>query len=144
MIGSTVSAIAKSPSCHGELAPSGLRRRYIEHEKHDVTPSPPRRELQIALDLDTLLKSSIATGPNIKWNPSYDTFRARVEMLARLNLPRPENVPEGFPEVVDAPWVWDGSDMTDEPRYVVLLSEADILEVESALDYFKGNSSSGA
>ena len=47
-------------------------------------------------------------------------------------------VPQGFPEHVDGPMVWQGSDM--EPQsdaWIVHLSEADVLALEAAMHEFK-------
>ncbi|KAF1986479.1 Clavaminate synthase-like protein [Aulographum hederae CBS 113979] len=89
------------------------------------------------MNLDSLVELPLPGGPNIQWDPSYATYRARVNMLAKLDLPRPNQVPQGFPEMVSAPWAWDGSEYDDGDNYVLKLTEDDIEEIERALRYFK-------
>jgi hypothetical protein len=119
--------------------PTGLRRRYLEIEKASQTGTQTflsHTEFSLPMSLDTALTNPIH-GPNIEWNPSFSMYRERVRTLADLNIPRPMSVPEGFPNVVCAPWVWDGSDFKNE-EYVLILSETDIVEIEQALAIYKG------
>ena len=47
-------------------------------------------------------------------------------------------VPQGFPEHLDGPMVWQGSDMESQSdAWIVLLSEADVLALETAMREFK-------
>jgi hypothetical protein len=84
-------------------------------------------------------ESATNAGPDIDWDPVFSKHLARMKALAKLNLPRETSVPEGFPTVVDAPWVWDGADLK-ESDYILQLSEADIKEINNALAFFKGQS----
>ncbi len=46
-------------------------------------------------------------------------------------------VPRGFPAHVDAPMVWQGSDMEAQlDAWIMLLTEADVLALESAMRDF--------
>ncbi|OCL07417.1 Clavaminate synthase-like protein [Glonium stellatum] len=85
-----------------------------------------------------MLHARVIPGPDIEWNPSYETYRARVESLSRMDILRPQGVPEGFPKTVDAPWVWSAADFEDDNRHILSLSESEIVEVEHALAFFKG------
>ena len=79
--------------------------------------------------------------PDIEWLPSYDTYQARVERLAALDLTRPSHVPKGWPTRIDAPRNWTGSEFTGDAvskEYIVQLMEKDITEIEEALSYLKG------
>ncbi|EAA33368.2 Clavaminate synthase-like protein [Neurospora crassa] len=75
--------------------------------------------------------------PEIDWIPSYKVFKERVQRLAALNLNRPTTLPAGWPAKITSERVWSGSDFKSEDDYVVKLSQEDILEIESALGFFK-------
>ncbi|CZR49812.1 uncharacterized protein FPRO_16020 [Fusarium proliferatum ET1] len=49
----------------------------------------------------------------------------------------PVELPEGFPEVLDGPMAWTGSQFMDQSDYIYTLSESDLQETENALWYFK-------
>jgi hypothetical protein len=76
--------------------------------------------------------------PDIEWIPSRDTYLERVERLAKSRSELPSAVPDGWPEKVDAPRVWTGSDFSDPAQYVVEFNQDDIAEIESALAHLKG------
>jgi hypothetical protein len=46
-------------------------------------------------------------------------------------------VPDGYPQRVEKPWVWSGSEMAAD-RYVVWLNEDDVAQTEEALGFFRG------
>ncbi|KAK3486066.1 uncharacterized protein B0T23DRAFT_245056 [Neurospora hispaniola] len=75
--------------------------------------------------------------PDIDWIPSYKVFKKRVQRLAAQNLNRPTTLPAGWPAKITSERVWSGSDFKSEDDYVVKLSQEDILEIESALEFFK-------
>ncbi|KAK3337963.1 hypothetical protein B0H65DRAFT_591981 [Neurospora tetraspora] len=81
--------------------------------------------------------SSPIVRPDIDWIPSYKVFKERVQRLAALNLNRPTTLPAGWPSKITSERVWSGSDFKSEDDYVVKLSQEDIAEIESALEYFK-------
>lgn len=119
-----------------DVAPAGLRKKYLDGEK-GVSPKP-RRVFSPVMNMDSMLHARVIPGPNIKWNPSYETYRARVESLSNMDILRPQKVPEGFPETVDAPWVWSTTDFEDDSKHIVSLNESEVVEVERALAFFKG------
>lgn len=80
--------------------------------------------------------------PNIDWIPSYKVFKDRVQRLAAQNLNRSTTLPAGWPSKIISERVWSGSDFKSEDDYVVKLSQEDILEIESALEFFKSKTSS--
>ena len=48
-------------------------------------------------------------------------------------------LPLGFPQRLEGPMTWDGSEFRDKPElYVEALSEHDLSEVEQAIAHFKG------
>jgi hypothetical protein len=114
--------------------PTGLRKRYLDEETSKYLTNL-RREAAVPLNLDTLLD---VPGPDIQWNPSFATYQQRVSALSKLRTDRPTSVPAGFPAKVDAPWMWDGSEFSDENEFVFHLGEEDIDEIEQALSSFKG------
>ena len=127
---------------------TGLRKRYLDAE--DPSPSPrelpglphvPRRHFLIPSTLDSKVTSGeVVPGPDIQWNPDHETYRQRVKALSMQTLDRPDKVPEGWPSEVTEPWAWSGHDFEGdegEHRYVVVLSESEISEVESTLMAFK-------
>lgn len=59
-------------------------------------------------------------------------------MLSKLQFPRPQSVPSGFPETIKAPWAWDGSEYQQCEEYILQLEKNDIEEIEGALKHFKG------
>jgi hypothetical protein len=111
--------------------PTGLRKRYLDEEAQQQTQ---RIQEIIPFSLDARVRSA-SNGPDIEWNPCYQTYIDRVQHLSKLNADRPLSVPEGYPSRVDAPWVWSGSSFDDE--YIVPLSRDDIVEIEKALQHFK-------
>jgi len=119
-----------------DVAPAGLRKKYLDGEKG--VSSKPRRVFSPAMNMDSMLHARVIPGPDIEWNPSYETYRARVESLSKMDILRPQKVPEGFPETVDAPRVWSTTDFEDDSKYIVSLNESEIAEIERALAFFKG------
>ena len=81
--------------------------------------------------------SNTIVRPNIDWIPSYKVFKERVQRLAALHLNRPTTLPAGWPSKITSERVWSGSDFKSEDDYTVKLSQEDIAEIESALEYFK-------
>ncbi|OCK79232.1 Clavaminate synthase-like protein [Lepidopterella palustris CBS 459.81] len=122
---------------HINTAPVGLRKKYLDGEKGGAPPKP-RREFTPSNHLDSVLSSVVIPGPDIEWNPSFETYQARVEALSKTNSSRPKTVPEAWPQVVDAPWAWSTKDFEDESKFIVFLNEEEIAEVNRALDFFNG------
>lgn len=52
-------------------------------------------------------------------------------------------LPPGFPQVLNHPLSWTGAHFTDESQYIYQLSSADLIEIGTALDIFKGTSPIG-
>lgn len=68
-------------------------------------------------------------------------YPAAGDALRFWSLRKDKNVhseiPWGFPAHIDAPMVWQGSDMEKQSdAWIVLLSEADVLALEGAMDDF--------
>jgi hypothetical protein len=117
---------------------SGLRKKYLDSSSTRIVRQP--RISHVERNLDTVINCYVSR-PKIEWNPSYSTYQSRVEMLSKLQFSRLQSVPPGFPKLVEAPWVWDGSDYRNEQDYVFQLEEKDIEEIETAVKHFKSRSS---
>jgi hypothetical protein len=123
---------------HDFRQPSGLRKKYLDSINTRIIRQPV---VPIEfLNLDTIVNSYIS-GPEIEWNPSYTTFQSRVEMLFKLQFPRPQTLPPGFPETIHAPWAWDGPDFQNDQDYIFQLKKQDVAEIEDALKHFKSKHS---
>jgi hypothetical protein len=127
----SISVISQGSIILASSQPAGLRKRYLddtalEQARHFASSIP--------FSLDSKLRSC-STGPDIEWNPCFDTYLNRVEHLFKLHANRPKTVPGGFPAQIDAPWAWSGSEIGF--NFVFQLSNEDIKEVEDALRYFK-------
>lgn len=61
--------------------------------------------------------------------PEHQTSRTLAE-FARL--------PAGFPQIIDSPLAWTGSQFTEESEYILELTEEDVAEAEGALKSFEG------
>jgi hypothetical protein len=48
-------------------------------------------------------------------------------------------LPAGFPDAVDSPMAWVGAHFQDRGQFVHMLTAEDVLEVEQALESFKGD-----
>lgn len=59
-----------------------------------------------------------------------ETFSAPVAEAPAL--------PAGFPDAVDSPMAWVGAHFENQSQYVHLLKPEDVMEVEQALESFKG------
>ena len=46
-------------------------------------------------------------------------------------------LPQGFPQRITGSRVWSGQDVSSIEEFIVQLSDADIMEIESALNKFK-------
>lgn len=110
---------------------SGLRKRFFEDAQRSAANAQPPPSIETVIET--------IPGPDIQWNPSFETFQARVEALSKLDVPRPQNVPEAFPAVVAGPHVWTGAEFEDESKYAMQLSEAEVFEIERALSFFKSS-----
>jgi hypothetical protein len=115
--------------------PIGLRRKFLQLEKN--LPALSRTlELALPMNMDAIVRTPVQV-PDIDWNPSFTKYEDRVSRLSELHDSLPTSLPKDFPKAVSAPWVWDGSDFTNE-QYVFTLHELEVEEIEKALADFKG------
>ncbi len=72
------------------------------------------------------------------WMPSFGGVPLSVMQDVSRRIVRGE-MPDGFPNQVNADMAWPGETYQDQPeRYQFQLSEADIEEIEGAVEQFKG------
>jgi hypothetical protein len=117
----------------------GLRRTYLESGVPQVLAKPTEvHELMDAKAPQSPESSAAIDTPDIEWHPSYHTFQNRVNRLSAHRDSRPTTLPAEFPDAIHAPRVWTGSDLRKIESFVIQLTGTDILEIENALNYFKG------
>lgn len=75
--------------------------------------------------------------PDIQYHPNFDkhTDRSR-RRKATESLPR--RVPEGFPEQLSSPLVWEGKDVEQREDWIFRLNDDQLDEIDAALKGFKG------
>jgi hypothetical protein len=81
----------------------------------------------------------VATQPDIEYHPNELKWKARtarrlVEDPTLLTQP----LPDGFPQKLISPLVWEGKDWKDESQWVYNLSQEQLEEIDQALRHFKG------
>lgn len=77
--------------------------------------------------------------PDIEYHPDPPKYHARMELRLKDNPSLPKTpLPSVFPTKVEGPIVWEGKDWTDEKQWVYELSEAELKEINDAVEYFKG------
>jgi hypothetical protein len=83
--------------------------------------------------------------PDISYHPDHTKYLQRTarRLAENPNLPKTP-LPEGFPERVDGPIVWEGKDWKDEDQWVYHLSQAELKEINDALTHFNGEFLSSA
>lgn len=62
--------------------------------------------------------------------------RRSRRLAENLKLPSVP-LPDGFPKEVSGPIVWEGKDWKNEEQWVYRLNEAELKEIDDALDHFK-------
>lgn len=117
---------------------TGLRSHYLAATPKAQILRPVKKDVP---NDDTVLADAGIARPSIGFQPSWEVYSARSRKLAKA---RPnhlsEALPEGFPFSIIGPRVWSGQDISTPEKFIVQLSRADILEVESAIAHFKGKS----
>lgn len=79
---------------------------------------------------------SASTQPDITYHPSLSNYKARTKR--RLETEKLIQVlPKGFPEILESNLVWEADDFQQD-EWVVALTESEILEIDSAIENFKG------
>lgn len=77
--------------------------------------------------------------PDISYHPDLGNYKARTKR--RLDSEKlVQELPKGFPQRLQSPLVWEGDDFRQD-EWVVTLTESEILELDSAIENFKGTAS---
>jgi hypothetical protein len=81
----------------------------------------------------------IPTQPDIQYHPDEAKWKTRTaRRLAEDPTLPTQPLPEGFPEKLVSPLVWEGKDWQDESQWVYNLSQEQLDEIDHALHHFKG------
>lgn len=76
------------------------------------------------------------TQPDISYHPDLTNYRARTKR--RLETEKlAQELPNGFPRQLGSALVWEGDDFQQD-EWVVALAKSEILELDSAIENFKG------
>jgi hypothetical protein len=74
--------------------------------------------------------------PDISYHPDFEKYQLRTERLKALRPPN-SGPPQGFPDQLIGPLVWEGKDFTDEKEWTFSLNESQLEEIHKALIHFK-------
>ncbi|TFK36380.1 hypothetical protein BDQ12DRAFT_609947 [Crucibulum laeve] len=75
--------------------------------------------------------------PDIEYHPNEEKWRVRTaRRLAEDPLLPTTPLPRGFPQKLESPLVWKGSDWMDESQWVYELNESQLKEIDDAVKYF--------
>lgn len=85
-----------------------------------------------------VIPTSAEAQPDIAYHPDEAKWRARTarRLTEDPTLPT-QPLPEGFPQQVDSPIVWEGKDFIDEDQWIVNLTENQLHEIDGALRHFQ-------
>ncbi|KAI0308629.1 hypothetical protein OF83DRAFT_1180571 [Amylostereum chailletii] len=76
--------------------------------------------------------------PDITYHPDHNKYLARTARRLQEDPTLPQQpLPAGFPEKVEGPIVWEGSDWTDEKQWVYVLSNVELKEIKDGVEHFK-------
>ena len=91
------------------------------------------------LDLASKPTEAAPKQPDIAYHPDEAKWKARTarRLAEDPSLPLTP-LPEGFPQVLESPLVWEGKDWKDESQWTYNLSEAELKEIDAALKHFRG------
>jgi hypothetical protein len=114
-----------------------LNEQFAAREAEDKLA--PLYQPQKKAAVDNVVPSPSGAQADIDWIPSFEKYQQRVtRRLKEATLEK--QVPEGFPASVNYQMCWEGANMTPS-EYVYILSDAEIDEIEHALQHFKGTDS---
>jgi len=102
-----------------EYYPRSLREKYLLDERVQDDSGLCAKEM-----------------PDISWVPDAALFEKRSAARAYMRELQPE-LPPGWPNELRGPLVWSGEDWKSEKQFVYMLSEAERLDLRSALVQFK-------
>lgn len=73
--------------------------------------------------------------PDIDYTPDHIKYLARVTRRQAEGLDK--SLPPGFPQKLHSDLVWDGNNLAEHYNWNYILTEADLDEIEAALEHFK-------
>lgn len=76
------------------------------------------------------------TQPDIQYHPDFSKYQARTKRRKETESLQ-TTLPEGFPRQLDSPLVWEGKDVEQHSDWIYNLSDAQLDEIDSALNSFK-------
>lgn len=74
--------------------------------------------------------------PDIQYHPEYEKYKAR-SIRRKETETLPTTLPDGFPQKLDSPLVWEGKDVEKRDDWLYHLSDAELDEIDAALQHFK-------
>jgi hypothetical protein len=75
--------------------------------------------------------------PNISYHLSFEQYQVRSQYRQRTE-DLPSTLPTGFPQQLSSPLVWEGKQVEARSEWIVELNEAQLDEIDQALQDFKG------
>lgn len=91
------------------------------------------------VDLPPSVSIPAPSQPDIAYHPDRAKWQARTNRRLRENPSLPTSpLPDGFPKKLNSPLVWEGKDWHDEKQWVYDLSEAELKEIDDAMQHFYG------
>ena len=79
----------------------------------------------------------ITTQPDIQYHPDYTKYIDRARRREASESLQ-QHVPKGFPEQLSSPLVWNGKDVEQRDDWIYQLNQAQLAEIDAALQHFKG------
>lgn len=78
-----------------------------------------------------------STQPDIQYYPDYDKYKNRT-LRRKETEALQTTVPDGFPQELISPLVWEGKDIEKRGDWIYQLSDAQLDEIDATLKSFKG------
>ena len=77
------------------------------------------------------------TQPDISYAPDPEKYALRTQRRLENEKLHLTGLPVGFPQKLISTFVWEGQDFAKESDHVYVLSETNVVEIESALEHFR-------
>lgn len=74
--------------------------------------------------------------PDIEYAPNVEKWRARTQRRLQTETLTKE-LPPGFPKKLVSDLVWEGDEIKGRYNWIYELNEAELNEIENALEHFK-------
>jgi hypothetical protein len=108
-----------------------------------VTISQVTDTLEQQLTLSAPINGGSPTGslkqPDIEYHPDRVKWQVRTARRLEADPTAPATaLPDGFPNKLDSPLVWEGKDWKDEKEWMYELKASEIKEIDDAVKRFRG------